>query len=139
MTDGLIEFLRAQLDTDEAHAQKDLVYFDAGSAQKWTAHYGHNLPFSEIRDADGELIGSLSSVRHQADAALVSRMVRLGRERAERALAEVQSKRLILDEAQRYSPELEHGDNGEWALGMVLRALALPYQGRPGFREEWLP
>ncbi|GAB3817721.1 DUF6221 family protein [Micromonospora zhanjiangensis] len=52
---------------------------------------------------------------------------------------DIEAKRRILDEAANYSPELEHGDNGEWALGMVLRLLALPYAHRPGYREEWRP
>ena len=57
----------------------------------------------------------------------------------DRELAEVDAKRRILDLARDYSPELGHGDNGEWALGEVLRMLALPYADQPGYREEWRP
>ncbi len=56
-----------------------------------------------------------------------------------RVLDEVAAKRRIINEAERYIPELDHGDNGEWALGMVVRVLALPYAGRPGYRKEWAP
>lgn len=56
-----------------------------------------------------------------------------------RLLADCEAKRRILDAAAAYSPELEHGDNGEWALDMALRALALPYAHLAGYREEWKP
>jgi hypothetical protein len=58
---------------------------------------------------------------------------------ARRTLAEVDAKRRIVEEADGYSPELEHGDNGEWAFNAVLRLLALPYADRPGYRQEWKP
>lgn len=55
----------------------------------------------------------------------------------EHLLAEIEAKRRILDEAESYSPELEHGDNGEWAFETVVRLLAQPYADRPGWRAEW--
>lgn len=54
------------------------------------------------------------------------------------ALAEVESKRRIIDEAWNYSPELEHGDNGEWAFDTVLRLLAQPYADHRDFDPGWI-
>ena len=56
-----------------------------------------------------------------------------------RVLAECEAKRRIVEQARNYSPELEHGDNGEWAFDTVLLALALPYADHPDYREEWRP
>jgi hypothetical protein len=62
-----------------------------------------------------------------------------------RVLAEVAAKRAILDE---YAPALKYwNETGGWdgsedALKMlvgVLRALALPYRDRPGWKPEWEP
>lgn len=41
--------------------------------------------------------------------------------------------------ARDYCPELEHGDNGEWALDAMLREIALPYADHPDHRDEWRP
>jgi hypothetical protein len=56
-----------------------------------------------------------------------------------RLLIDVESKRRIVETAREYSPELEHGDNGEWALDLTLRLLALPHADHPDYREEWRP
>jgi hypothetical protein len=56
-----------------------------------------------------------------------------------RVLAEVEAKRRIVEEADRYSPELEYGDNGEWAFEVTLRLLALPYADHPDYDEAWRP
>lgn len=50
---------------------------------------------------------------------------------------EVAAKRAILQAAAEYSPELEHGDNGEWALDFTLRALASVHADHPDYRTEW--
>lgn len=56
-----------------------------------------------------------------------------------RLIARSEAIRRIIAAARAYSPELEHGDNGEWALDLVLRLLAEPYDDKPGYREEWRP
>jgi hypothetical protein len=56
-----------------------------------------------------------------------------------RVLAEVEAKRRIVEMGASYVPELEHGDNGEWALDATLRLLALPYADHPDYRQEWRP
>lgn len=52
-------------------------------------------------------------------------------------LAVCKAHRAIVEAAREYSPELEHGDNGEWAFDVTLRAIASIYADRPGWREEW--
>jgi hypothetical protein len=47
-----------------------------------------------------------------------------------RVLAEVEAKRKILSMYEDYTAERRH-------LGPVIWALAQPYAGRPGWREEW--
>ena len=54
-----------------------------------------------------------------------------------RVLADVKAKRAIVKAVRDYSPELEHGDNGEWAFDLTLRALAQPYRGAEGWQEAW--
>lgn len=58
---------------------------------------------------------------------------------ADRVLAEVDAKRRIVELAAEYIPELEHGDNGEWALDATLRLLALPYADHPDYDPTWTP
>jgi len=58
-----------------------------------------------------------------------------------RALAEVHAKRRILDTyVAAASTEGSEYDGGYTVgLGVALRFLALPYAGRPGYRDEWRP
>jgi hypothetical protein len=49
----------------------------------------------------------------------------------------LESHRSILKAAWEYSPELEHGDNGEWAFDHTLRILAGTYASHPDYRSEW--
>jgi hypothetical protein len=58
---------------------------------------------------------------------------------AGRVLAECEAKRKIVAEARDYSPELEHGDNGEWAFDATLRALTLPYADHADYDASWRP
>jgi hypothetical protein len=47
------------------------------------------------------------------------------------------AQRRIVEEACSYSPELEHGDNGEWAFDAVLKIIATTHAHHPDFRSEW--
>lgn len=153
--DDLVQWLRAQLDDEAAHAKKDLAVLERASAGgNWEVHYGHNLPSSELH-ADGQLIGRLTAHRevladgerdqHDADAMLVARMVRKARARAEQALREVEAKRLILDEYEKALDRRRLFRDDVASAGALLqmvavvKLLALPYADRPGYREEWRP
>ncbi len=54
-----------------------------------------------------------------------------------RILAECEAKRRIVEAAREYSPELQYGDNGEWAFDLTLRALAAVYADHPDYDPEW--
>lgn len=56
-----------------------------------------------------------------------------------RDLAEATAKKRIVHAATAYSPELEHGDNGEWAFDLVLREIAAVYDHHRDYRSEWRP
>jgi hypothetical protein len=59
-----------------------------------------------------------------------------------RVLAEVDAKRRIIAEYERYAAERRRAMNG-WEssreVSPILAALALPYADRKGYREEWKP
>lgn len=55
----------------------------------------------------------------------------------ERLLAECSAKRAVIECAADYSPELEHGDNGQWAFEVTLRALAAVYKDHPDYNTDW--
>lgn len=63
-------------------------------------------------------------------------------ETAELLLADVDAKRRILADYERYAAERRRAMNG-WEssreISPILAALALPYAGRPGYRDEWRP
>lgn len=54
-----------------------------------------------------------------------------------RVLDECRAKRDIIKAAKDYSPELEHGDNGEWAFDHILRVLAGVYSSHPDYDPKW--
>lgn len=54
-----------------------------------------------------------------------------------RILAECAAKRALVEAAGAYSPELEHGDNGEWAFDITLRTLAAVYADHPDYQPNW--
>lgn len=117
----LADWLRTQLDLDEAHARKDLHCL-AEASPDWKGYYGFNLPYSRIMSGDveiGRMVGGESE--HNANTMIAVRLVKLARGRALATLADVAAKRRIVD--------LDDST--------VLRLLAIPYAGRPGFDQEW--
>lgn len=152
----IIEFVRARLAEDEAHAEKDLWAAQRASAGgQWEAHYGYNLPFSELH-AGGQKVGSLSATRagladgeedqHAADALFVARMTKKAVARAEQVLRTVAAHRLILDmyEAMQAGAEAAKGTvlagAAKVRLGAyerALRALAGIWAGHDDHQAEW--
>ena len=117
----LADFLRARLGEDEAVARAAAVDqwgYEVGSREgfQWAS-----LVLSAERDTSPEQDEFID--RHTPA----------------RVLADVEAKRRIVDEATNYTPELEHGDNGEWAFDVTLRLLALPHASHPDYRNEWRP
>jgi|ERR1035438_2146130 hypothetical protein len=141
MSNALIAFWTARLDEDEMRARKDIWCARQATAEgHWEAHYGNNLPYSELR-ADSEVIGRLTAMRpgladgedapHVADAGLVMRMAGTALPRAERALREVEAGRAIL---AMYADGLAYDD---YAVGRVIRVLVGAYSDHPDYDEEW--
>lgn len=54
------------------------------------------------------------------------------------AYADLDTKLLLIDAARRYVPELEHGDNGEWAFEYMLKAMAIQHMSHKDFKPEWV-
>lgn len=114
-TSALRAFIEARLDEDERAANK---------AARFPYDHPLDAPWERARIAV-ERRAAASSDPH------------IARQNPARSLREVAAKRAILQAAADYSPELEHGDNGEWALDFALRALASAWSDHQDFRPEW--
>ena len=141
--DDLVQWLRDQLDEDEriARATTDRQPYD-----EWDA-VGD--------DREGDTARSFWSVvkiaRMERTPAARDLAVHIAAHDPARVLREIEAKRRVLDECAYWNEKLnqEAIDQpkhpypclGEIldAVNPILRALALPYEDRPGFREEWQP
>ncbi len=123
MNDALIDFVEARLADDE-HVARGV----AGSGT-WAAYLEGGDDGRAIESTPGGDPGAVVG-----DEAMTMHMIRHD---PERALRDVASKRAIIAQARAYSPELEHGDNGEWAFDQVLYHLATTWIEHPDFRPEW--
>jgi hypothetical protein len=136
--DDLIAFVRAQLDARMAQLDEDervalaALHLDAVKPGAWITEHHNSATHAEpnrchIAEDKG---GHYWSVAHEVfipnaehiarwDPARALEEVRIGR-------AEVEVKRRILDAV-----------DGRWAGPEVVRLLAQPYAGRPGWCEDW--
>jgi hypothetical protein len=131
----LIEWLRAQIDEDERVARATA---EGGYDLRWQVEGDRLTPLGigvESTCAPGYI--EPTQAEH------------IARQDPDRTLAEVAAKRAILDEVV---PDMDGMDvqiHGEWGVGRMLdtdyeswrllRLMALPYAGQPGYREEWRP
>jgi len=106
----LVTWLRARLDEDEL-AARAAGRTDDGRGGEWTA----------------------AGLRSAYDARVDDH---IARHDPARVLAEVEAKRRVVDECDR---TLTYEDHGYAISDMVLRLLALPYAGEPGYDEAWRP
>ncbi|MDX2550101.1 DUF6221 family protein [Streptomyces stelliscabiei] len=146
---GLVEFLRARLDEDEATAEaarRQVAERACPPPQvdEWAARAGH-----------WGVVPWLYSGRAEADLAQWGRveiatlaMDYIARHDPARVLAEVEAKRRILDDVVPTMQSDELRIAGEWGVGSdpvreasddLLSLLALPYVDHPDYREEWKP
>ncbi len=123
MNDVLIAFVEARLADDERVARAV-----AGSGT-WAAYLEGGDDGWAIESTPG---GSPSAI--VGDEAMTRHMTRHD---PEHVLRDVESKRAILAQARAYSPELEHGDNGEWAFGLALGLLAKGWSDHPDYDPRW--
>lgn len=141
--DDLVQWLRAQLADDEAHAHKDLWAADKATPGRWRARYGSNLDHSWV-ETESTPVLRLDAAEHEADALIVARFQPdTVRRRAGERLREIDAKRQLLDKYAEVAindvNEVEYAHGYANALGEAVRLLALPYAARPGYREEWRP
>jgi acyl-coenzyme A thioesterase PaaI-like protein len=102
------------------------------------------VPYSEIWAAGG-IAFRVETPRHCEDVMAIARMVKLGRQRALAALAEVEAKRRILDRYEDALARQTDPDESQMAADIQVReyedwiipAIAQPYAGQPGWREQW--
>jgi hypothetical protein len=131
--DDLVAFLRARLVEDEQAAQAT----EERAGYQWTAGTGMQSarikgPGMTIYDEGGH---------GEKEAAHIVRWD------PARVLAEVEAKRRILDEFKPRVDQMDATIEGEWGMGnypsgesdLLVKLLALPYTGHPGYREEWRP
>ncbi|WP_199562112.1 DUF6221 family protein [Micromonospora deserti] len=131
MTDELVTWLRAQLDDDERIAR------EAGyRAIAWPANGTWHL-----EGVEHYVVGEEEAFCHPHN------VEHIARHDPARVLAEVDAKRRILDFLSVAQIDVSRpGQPPEFVPGEappiahpVLRLLALPYAGRPGYRDEWRP
>lgn len=140
-TDDLVKFLRARLDDEAMHAEKDLHVADHATPGRWQARYGVNLAHSWI-ETDSTPVARLDSSHHEADCMHIARFrPDTIRERARRRLADVEAKRRLVDELHNlllvgaaYPDEA-----GPEVAEQCLRLLAQPDAGHPDYQQEWKP
>ena len=120
----LVAWLRQQLDDDEEVAS------DAAGLSASRSRWMRDAISCVVDATDNGLIvyGEGTPTPEQAE--------HIARHDPARVLAEVDAKRRILDAYK----QTEFGDLARHsALEEALALLALPYAGRPGYREEWRP
>jgi hypothetical protein len=147
--DDLVEWLRAQLDEDEENARAADV--KQGDPEWWVSPVlasgndytvrseRDNAPIARVRrlyDDDGRTV--------VLDGRAVAEHI--ARHDPARVLREIDAKRQVLTEyeqADRYSRTTWGQSNADQSrartLGKVVRLLALAYEDRPGYLEEWRP
>lgn len=122
--DELIAVIERGLEADEQAAR-------AASPGPWSP----NAESDEVLSVDGITVCDGFALSGRQLRATVEHIVRHD---PSRVLAEVEAKRRILDEHEGVHTCGDRTyDFREWCP--TLRALALPYAGRPGYREEWRP
>ncbi len=140
MINDLVTWLRAQIDEDERIATEATSgpWVWETDSQGDPALISHTARWTSIRVPVTDYPTSIIMVGGREDPWVEveeSDQLHIAMWDPVRVLAEVKSKRAILDQAQGYSPELERGDNGRWAFDTVLKLLAQPYAGRDGWSD----
>lgn len=118
--DDLVQWLRAQLDEDERIAKEA-----GGRRGQW--RLARPLDDAELGDASWLRPPYLKHVERHDPA---------------RVLAEIDAKRRILYLAvqlPKVTASTDMFDNNRDAWAEVLKQLAAPYAGRPGYKPEWRP
>jgi acetylornithine deacetylase/succinyl-diaminopimelate desuccinylase-like protein len=127
--DDLVTWLRVQLDEDERVAREVPPNFDLFDGTGIVVMKTHDPARSRSVTLPSSV--AVFAVRHNPA----------------RALREVEAKRRILDEIVPLIDQLDAKIEEEWGNGpyptgesdRLVKLLAMPYAGRPGYRDEWRP
>ncbi|MFG3709516.1 DUF6221 family protein [Micromonospora sp. NPDC047730] len=128
MNADLVTWLRQQLDEDEYAAKRAGADHPSWSYDRETFAISSSAYSIAARKADGSPLNDVDGEH-------------IARHDPARVLAEVDAKRRIIAEYERYAAERRRAMGG-WdtrELSPILAALALPYADRPGYRVEWQP
>ena len=123
--DGLVEWLRAQLDEDAARAT-------AAGGDEWRRQ-DHPSETVAIYDSKGE------PVVYDEGWPTEEQQAHIVEHDPARVLREIDAKRKLLTLHAQGASELFCAHCEHEPPCPTLRLLALPYADRPGFREEWRP
>ncbi|MCL6734393.1 DUF6221 family protein [Streptomyces neyagawaensis] len=127
--DDLVQWLRAQLDQDERIARR------AGGLA-WSRPPEYLGDPAAIRDSEQERVVCYEGWPSEGQA------VHIAEWDPARVLREIDAKRRIIDQHERYSAERRRmmgGWDPQSDDSPILAALAAVYADRPGYREEWRP
>lgn len=128
----LVAWLREQLDDDERIAWAVPDHRKRRGELHWHRVESPSLP-GLVGDQCGNVVTGVDTGRWHAE--------HIALHDPARALAEVAAKRKIIAECEYEIRDAQKRDTGD-GLGLaetMLRLLALPYAGRPGWRTEWKP
>lgn len=128
---NLVEFLRARLDEDEQSAR-------AATAGPWYVDdIDQELRTADVYSADGRVTSAYTE-----PCCSVEDATHMARHDPARVLVEVEAKRRIIDEYERYAAERRRAMGG-WdsysEVSPILAALAAVYADHPDYRQEWRP
>lgn len=125
----LAAFLLARIEADEAAARVAL-------AGPWVfGDDGHSL---------GQVTGGTFTIAVRDATAHTADLNHIARHNPARVLAECAARRTVVSMCSRglsgrdVEGASDDGDNGPWVAQQTLRALAQPYAGEPGWRDEWV-
>lgn len=165
MTDGLVAFLRARYDEDEAVAQAAINHT---GRWRWDHDTGDmcndpECPYGELIDESGpgeKDDGTLLMRVHGYDVTEAWQgAIHIARQDPAHTLRRIEAQRQVVEASAAFCPaacSVEHtlsgscdlrgmgpvqpGDSGPSTTPVsVLRLLALPYSDHPDYREEWRP
>ena len=122
---GLVEFLRARLDEDEALARE-------APAGPW--HIGNAVDPTQPCH-----VHTFPGARMVADGLNWLVAEHIARQNPARALAEVSAKRRIVDLYEMTSTSAELDPDAWLVMKETVAHLATPYADHPDYREEWKP
>lgn len=137
--DDLVQWLHAQLDEDERIARQALDFVDAD----WRVDVARNVVLCPLLTSSGRQPTAVTAERWRYPQVGTPGIVpHVAEHDPARVLREIEAKRRIIDQHERYAAERRRmmgGWDPQSDDSPILAALAAVYSDRPGYREEWRP